>query len=266
MNAVEIEEALSELAAAPFDRENFAYDFLAAFGNKETTLKRLRKGESNNSDLPEGILQRNNIHMAVCDVGAVGDTLKALRESPRTVSAKAKFILATDGETLEAEEVGANSAGAMGDVLATPFADFVSHFGFFLPLAGISVVKEIKNNPIDVRATGRLNKLYVELLRDNPDWATATRRPDMNHFMARLIFCFFAEDTDIFNGKGLFTQTVQQMSASDSSNTHEVLSEIFRAMNTAIEMRGIEKLRPYADQFRNAQVFQNRPRLPAAHG
>ena len=29
----------------------------------------------------------------------------------------------------------------------------------------------------------------------------------MNHFMARLIFCFFAEDTDIFNGPGLFTAT-----------------------------------------------------------
>ena len=35
----------------------------------------------------------------------------------------------------------------------------------------------------------------------------------MNHFMARLIFCFFAEDTDIFHGKGLFTDTIAQMSA-----------------------------------------------------
>jgi hypothetical protein len=35
----------------------------------------------------------------------------------------------------------------------------------------------------------------------------------MNHFMARLIFCFFAEDTDIFGGKGKFTETVAQMSA-----------------------------------------------------
>jgi hypothetical protein len=57
-----------------------------------------------------------------------------------------------------------------------------------------------------VRATGRLNKLYVELLKENPEWATEARRHDMNHFMARLIFCFFAEDTDIFNGSGLFTQ------------------------------------------------------------
>jgi hypothetical protein len=59
----------------------------------------------------------------------------------------------------------------------------------------------------------------------------------MNHFMARLIFCFFAEDTDIFHGKGLFTATLDQMTERNSSNTHEVLSELFRAMNTKIEDR-----------------------------
>ncbi len=254
MNAVEIEEALSELASQPFDRENFAFDFLAAFGNKETTIKRLRKGESNASDIEGGVLQRNNIHIAICDVGNVSDTLRALRESPRTATAKAKFILATDGETLEAEEVSATGAG---EIIATPFADFVQHFGFFLPLAGISVVKEIKNNPIDVRATGRLNKLYIELLKDNPEWAAASRRPDMNHFMARLIFCFFAEDTDIFNGQGLFTKTVDQMGAKDGTNTHEIISEIFHAMNVPTRHEGklderyrvAAKLRPWANQF-----------------
>jgi hypothetical protein len=41
---------------------------------------------------------------------------------------------------------------------------------FFLPLAGISTVRQITNNPIDIKATGRLNKLYVELLKDNEDW------------------------------------------------------------------------------------------------
>jgi hypothetical protein len=65
----------------------------------------LRKGESNSSDVPGGVLQRNNIHMAVCAIGAVGETLKALRASPVTAKAKAKFILATDGETLEAKEL-----------------------------------------------------------------------------------------------------------------------------------------------------------------
>lgn len=225
MNAVEIEQAISDLALEPFDPAEFPYAFLAAFGHKETTLKRLRTGNSNASDLPGAILLRNHIHLAVCPVGQVGDTLKALRASPATAKAKARFILATDGQTLEAEEL------VSGDTIAPAYADFPNHLGFFLPLAGITTIKEIKDNPVDVRATGRLNKLYVELLRENPDWAKEERRVDMNHFMARLIFCFFAEDTDIFNGEGLFTQTIEQWSERDGSNTHQVLAEIFRAMN-----------------------------------
>ena len=166
MNAVEIESAISELALQPFDAAEFAFTFLAAFGNKDTTLKRLRSGNNNTSDVPGGVLQRSNIHLAVCAAGTVGSTLSALRASPATTKAKAKFILATDGHTLEAEDLGS------GETLACAYTDFPDHFGFFLGLAGISTIKEIKDNPIDVRATGRLNKLYVELLKETPDWAT----------------------------------------------------------------------------------------------
>src|SRR6478672_3515383 len=94
MNAVEIEEAISALAERPFDAAEFPYLFLQAFGNKETTLKRLRKGESNKSDLG-GVLQTNNIHIAVASPGAVTKTLAALKASPATAKAKAKFILTT---------------------------------------------------------------------------------------------------------------------------------------------------------------------------
>jgi hypothetical protein len=243
MNAVEIEAAISDLALQPFDAQEFPFAFLAAFGNKDTTLKRLRTGNNNASDVQgngvNGVLLRNNIHMAVCQAGAVGQTLQALRASPATTKAKAKFILATDGQTLEAEELisGAGVDSLGGETVACAYADFPDHFGFFLPLAGISTIKEIKDNPIDIRATGRLNKLYVELLSNNPDWAKADRRADMNHFMARLVFCFFAEDTDIFNGEGLFTHTVDQMSQRDGTNTHEVLGAVFRAMNTKVGER-----------------------------
>lgn len=225
MNAVEIEAAISDLALKPFDKMEFPFDFLAAFGNKETTLRRLRVGNNNSSDFPGGVLQRNNIHIAVCEAEKVSETLGLLRTSPATTKAKAKFILVTDGRTLEAEEL------ATGETIVCDYADFPNHFGFFLPLAGISTIKEIKDNPIDVRATGRLNKLYVELLRENPSWAADDRRADMNHFMARLIFCFFAEDTGIFKRAGVFTQVVDQMSDRDAHNTHEVLEAIFRSMN-----------------------------------
>ncbi len=66
MNAVEIEAAISDLALEPFDAVEFPFSFLAAFGNKDTALKRLHAGNNNASDVPGGVLQRNNIHIAVC--------------------------------------------------------------------------------------------------------------------------------------------------------------------------------------------------------
>jgi hypothetical protein len=230
MNAVEIEEAISQLAEQPFDAEEFPYAFLQAFGNKDTTIKRLRSGSSNKSDIG-GVLQTNNIHIAVCTKGAVTKTLAALKESPATTKARAKFVLATDGTDFEAEDL------TSGETVACAYPDFPDHFGFFLPLAGITTVRQIRESSFDIKATGRLNRLYVELLKDNPEWGTAKRRHDMNHFMARLVFCFFAEDTDIFHGDNLFTATVEQMSARDSSNTHEVISELFRDEHQKRESR-----------------------------
>lgn len=259
MNAVEIEEALSALAIESFDGGEFPFAFLMAFGNKDATIKRLRKGDSNASDVPGGVLQRNNIHIATCAPGEVHATLQALRESPKSQTAKPKFLLATDGQTLEAEDL------ASGEVLACEFEQFADHFGFFLPLAGISTVKEIKDNPVDVRATGRLNKLYVELLQNNKDWAGEDRRTDMNHFMARLVFCFFAEDTDIFQGTSLFTRTLEQMTERDGSNTHEVLSTIFQSMNIAVADRPEAKLPRWAEHFPyvNGGLFSGSTDVPA---
>ena len=260
MNAVEIEEAISQLADQPFDPENFPYAFLEAFGNKETTIKRLRAGASNKSDLG-GVLQTNNIHIATCDTGQVTQTLTALKESPATAKAKAKFILATDGVDFEAEEL------ASGETVACAFKDFPDHFGFFLPLAGITTVRQITENAFDIRATSRLNRLYVALLKDNPEWGTAGRRHDMNHFMARLIFCFFAEDTGIFNN-GLFTSTVEQMSARDSSNTHDVVGELFRAMNTKKDDRAAAGIPRWADAFPfvNGGLFSGTPGFDYGEG
>ena len=225
MNAVEIEEAVSKLAAEPFDAGEFPFAFLAAFGNKDTTIKRLRSGNNNKSDVG-GVLQRLNIHLAVPEPGQTVETLARLRESPQTGKAKAKFILATDGEQVEAEEIGS------GEVVSCRYDELGDNFGFFLPLAGISTVAEVKNNPIDIKATGRLNRLYVQLLKDNAEWGTAARRGDLNRFMARLIFCFFAEDTGIFPGEDLFTSELRKMTDPDGRNTRDVLLKLFEAMNT----------------------------------
>ena len=220
----------------------FPFAFLEAFGNKATTIQRLRSGATNKSDLG-GVLQTSNIHILTCNQGEVTRTLKALKDSPATAKSKARFILATDGVDFEAEDL------AGGETVACVYKDFPDHFGFFLPLAGISTVRQISENAFDIRATSRLNRLYVELLKENPEWGKAERRHDMNHFIARLIFCFFAEDTQIFGERARFTDTIAQMSARDSSNTHEVITTLFRAMNTRREDRAAAGIPRWADDF-----------------
>jgi hypothetical protein len=261
MNPVEIEEAVSQLAQAAFDPQNFPFAFLEAFGNKQTTIDRLKStgsGSTNQSDLTGGVLQRNNIHLLVCQAGQVDAGIEQLRNSKLNQRHKVKYLLATDGLNLVAENI------LNGEVLACEYPKLADHFGFFLPLAGITTVKQISENAFDVKATGRLNRLYLELLRTNPEWATSSRREELNQFIARLIFCFFAEDTQIFPGVMLFSDTVNRMSASDASNTHEVIGELFRAMSTPIEDRSAVGIANWAKPFPyvNGGLFKDTIEIP----
>ncbi len=258
MNAVEIEEAVAALVAEPFEPEEFPYDFLAAFGNKKTAIKRLRKGTSNKTDVDGAVLYRNNVHLKTCAEGEATETLAALAASPAAKKQKAKYALATDGVTVEAQRLGG------GAVLACDYDTLHHEFTFFLPLAGITTVQQIPESEVDVKATVQLNKLYVELLRENPDWDAADRREELNHFMARLIFCLFAEDTGIFLGDDLFTATVTQMTAYDGSDTHAVLAELFRAMNVKPKDREAAGVKSWAQSFPyvNGGLFSGDPAAP----
>lgn len=239
MNAVEIEQAISDLADQSYDGSEFPYAFLECFDNSAARSKKLRKGTSNKSDM-DGVLQSGSIHIKTCDAGKVPETLMALKDSKATHTKrnKVRFVLATDGEQIEAEDL------ITGEVRVCDYSDLETLFVFFWPLAGLSKTKQLSESEFDVRATLRLNKLYVTLRTDNPDWGN--RSHDMNHFIARLIFLFFAEDTDILSGENLFTSTVNTFAKRDGSNTHEVIGEFFRAMDTPIKDRATADLPNWA--------------------
>ena len=243
MNPVEIEQALSDFIEEPFDPIEFPFRFLACFGRKPNELKSLRSGTTNKSETEHAVLLRNTIHTCVCPHGEVNKHLDILREAPETSKWKAKLTLSTDGQSVEAENINT------GETIACDYQNLTDHFGFLLGLAGIETTAEIRNSAIDIKATGRLNRLYIELLKHNEDWGTAERRHDLNQFMTRLIFCFFAEDTGIFPTDDMFTQTVDRMSDSKSENTHAVISTLFQAMDLEREDRETEGLPRWVNDF-----------------
>src|SRR5690625_3042802 len=156
MKAPEIADAVAALAEQPFDSAEFPYQFLEAYGYKSTSIRRLRTGNMNRTDIPGAVLRRDHIHIATAEPGETTNKLSELRDSPATTRQKARFILATDGHTLEAQDLHT------GDLLAIDYPELANNFVMFFPIAGITITREFKNTDIDIRATNGLNKLYVE--------------------------------------------------------------------------------------------------------
>ena len=192
MNPTEIADALDEIARAPFDAASFGFSFAEATDNALAAVSKLRSGATNKSDQPNGVLHGTRFHYAPATPGLTEVTLDALRTSKRTPKSKPAILIATDGQTIAAEHLKS------GDTLHCAISELGTQFAFFLPAAGKDRYKAAEENPVDIKATGKLAKLYDALLKTNPDWATPDRRHDMNLFMTRLIFCLFSEDVGVF--------------------------------------------------------------------
>ena len=78
-----------------------------------------------------------------------------------------------------------------------------------------------------------MNRLYIELLKDNPEWATAARREDLNHFMARLVFCFFANSVKLLP-EGLLKKLIE-LALKRPANSREYFNKLFSQMQTGGE-------------------------------
>ncbi len=240
MNPTEIADALEEIASRPFDGGEFAFAFAAAMGSPQATVSKLRSGTINKSKVPGAVLMNRKFYAMVTEPGAVDQGLSMIRSDKKTTTHKPAILLATDGVDLSAEHV------ASGDSLHIKFADLHHHFGFFLPAAGMSRYKAAEENEVDVKAAGRLAKLYDALLKKNPDWKTPERRHDLNQLMTRLIFCMFAEDVGIFENN-LFSRLIFTHAGDKGEEAQSCIASAFAAMNLPKGQR--QNLPAWADAF-----------------
>ena len=224
MNPTEIFEAIEAIAKKPFDPDEFPYAFAAATDNAYATVSKLRNGSTNKSDLPNGVLLNKKFHYVPAGLIGLEAALKDLRGSKKTGSAKPAILFTCDGEMVAAEHL------ASGDQLHCRFEEIGEHFGFFLPAAGKERYKAVEENPIDVKATGKLAKLYDALVKANPNWGTEAKQHEMNQLMMRLIFCMFAEDVKIFDDKK-FSKALFNHAGNKGEEARETLISAFKAMN-----------------------------------
>ncbi len=249
MNIAQIEENLQKLVAN-LHQDTLIYDLLLAYGQPKASIARLQKGGLNLSAIPGEILWKKNLFFKTADPGEdLQDLLDRCKTYDKAIRHNPRFLLVTDFETLLAFD------RKTLDSLDIPIQDLARHFDFFLPWAGMEKAQHQHENPADVKAAERMAKLFDEIKKSNP-----TRSPkdlhDLNVFLSRLLFCFFAEDTGIFITHQ-FTGAVSSHTQEDGSDLAAYLDQLFEVLNTEPARR--KNLPAYLEAFPfvNGGLFKN---------
>lgn len=222
-NLTQIESKLKLIAESP-NKETFIYDFLTAYNTAKSAISRLKSGSLNMSKNAGEILWKKKLFYKEVFTDELQTILPSILKDKRVSKSNIRFIIITDHITLNAYDIKTNES------IETKIEDIANHVTFFLPLAGMEKYSTQAENDADVKAAVQMAKLFDEIKKTN-----STNTPEevhnLNVFLSRLLFCFFAEDTGIFQ-KNLFTSSINNHTQQDGSDLHEYLQQLFSTLNT----------------------------------
>lgn len=225
MNITQIEINLQKLIAT-FNKQSFIYELLLAYGLPKASITRLKKGNLNLSKVEGEIAWKKKLFFKE---EYSKDLHLTISEISKEIKHNERFVIVTDYKTLLAVDTKTN------DKLDCALTDLPKHYDFFLPWAGMEKAQHANENPADVKAAEKMAKLFDEIKKDNPDDAPEFIH-GLNVFLSRLLFCFFAEDTHIFEDNQ-FTNAIDSHTQTDGSDLNLFLDRIFEVLNTPVNQR-----------------------------
>lgn len=234
MNIAQIEENLQVLLSS-LNPESFVYDLLLAYDTPRSSIARLQKGGLNLAKNEGELAWKKKLFFKTTQNEDLHALISSLRTDGSVTKLDPRFIIVTDFQTLLALD------RKTADTLDIPLSDLPRHFDFFLPWAGMEKTQYQNENPADVKAAERMARLFDEIRKDNPAAITPEAVHSLNVFLSRLLFCYFAEDTGIFE-KGQFTNAIGSHTQPDGSDLHTYLDRLFEVLNTPRNLTGVQNL------------------------
>ena len=205
-----------------FPIEEIPYILLRAFGTTDTYIKRYKDGKGIISGF-NGLLIKGLLAYRQVSTEALLSELEMMKDDPVVLRAKPRLLITSDGNSIQAYDP--KEEESYDNKLKALWLDFQ----FFYPLAGVERYRGVDENPADVKAAEKMAKLHDEIRRYN-EFSSGDDLHDLNIFMTRLLFCFFAEDTEIFE-ENLFTASISRYTQEDGSDLSEYLSACFNIMD-----------------------------------
>lgn len=223
---IEAQDALERLNEKQPDGNELVYDLLRIFcGYGDGNIRRIRDGVGNKAKDGRTVLVPNII--AYRPKGAVDfhDEIKAMQADPKIVKHSPRLYVVSDGKTIVAYDPKEQ------DIYENEVSLMWKDFDFFYPLAGIEKIRNLEEAEADVKSAELMAKIFDEIRRHN-DIKNKEEMHNLNIFMSRLLFCYFAEDTNLFPEQNLFTNAIKQHTAEDGHDLAEFIDRAFFAMST----------------------------------
>jgi hypothetical protein len=150
-----------------------------------------------------------------------------------------RYILLSDFQTFELIdlETGEENRFALKDLYQN-----VGLFGF---IAGYEKKTYKDTEVVNIQASELMGKLYDQLkLSGYPEH-------DLELFLTRILFCLFADDSEIWE-RNILTQYVEERTQKDGSDLGEKIAKLFQVLNTPIADRS-----PHLDEHLKRFAYIN---------
>jgi len=228
-------------------KDEFIFDFLLSYNIPKSSIARVRKGDLNKLEEKWELVLRKKVYFKNTNTDLYS-SIDTIKNDLRNNKSKPRFIIVTDFKKFLAFDIKKD------DTLDIEFNELAKYYDFFLPLVWVEKQQYQNENIADVKAANNLAKLFDEIVKDNKH-DTSEQRHALNIFLSRLLFCYFAEDTNIFT-INQFTDSLASHTKVDWSDTHIFLEKLFEIFNTKNrDDRIIEyfKIFPYV----NGKLFES---------
>lgn len=253
LSIAEIEQNIQQIFTE-LDHDTFIYDFILSYGVPKATIASLKAGRTNLSKVEGEVLWKKKMFFRIELNADLHQVISELKETYSNSKAAPRFVIVTDFKQWLAIDM------ITGDTLDCSFEDLKKHFDFFLPFAGIEKAQYLAENPADVKAAEKMAKLYDQINTDN-EFESEEDIHQLNVFLSRLLFCFFAEDTGIFDDK-IFTNAIISNTKTDGTDLGEFVRDLFQILNLPDEVRPSDRVYLHKFPYVNGGLFREQYPIP----
>lgn len=248
-----IEKSLKKIEEN-LNKDNFIYDFLEAYEQPKASIKRLKAGDYNLSKKPNEVIWRKKLYFySVNDGEDIHEIIDTVSKSELIKKNKIRFIIVTDFKELVSVDKKNNLT------LDISFSELFKNANYFFPLIGVEKLELTEEIEADRNAAISIGKLYEQIISDNKILKNELYTEDLNLFFSRLLFLYYADDSNIFE-KNIFLKTIKEVTSKDGKDLDKFFIQLFEVL----DLKNKDNYPSYLNKFPyvNGYLFKNKINLP----